>query len=59
MVYVDCQRIYYAKGFIDDYFVKHIKRRSFTLDDVLWFSKDHYEIDGGEIRTTGKCQLEK
>ena len=44
MVYVDCQRIYYAKGFIDDYFVKHIKRRSFTLDDVLWFSKDHYEM---------------
>jgi len=44
MVYVDCQRIYYAKGSIDDYFVKHIKRRSFTRDDVLWFSKDHYEM---------------
>jgi hypothetical protein len=41
---VDCQRIYYAKGLIDDYFVKHIKRRRFTLDDVLWFPKDHYEM---------------
>jgi hypothetical protein len=25
-------------------FVKHIKRGSFTLADVLWFSKDHYEM---------------